>query len=34
MTQRDDVDIVPILARLTGDAARHARFLNTLSLPE
>jgi len=34
MTQRDDVDIVPILARLTGDAARHARFLNTLSLLE
>ncbi len=34
MTQRDDVDIVPILARLTGDAGRHARFLNTLSLLE
>jgi len=34
MTQRDDVDILPILARLTGDAGRHARFLNTLSLLE
>lgn len=34
MTDRDDVDILPILARLIHDPGRHARFLNTLSLLE
>lgn len=34
MTDRDDVDILPILARLIHHPGRHARFLNTLSLLE